>query len=176
MDLPLNGALFLENRERRLKLLEERRSRYEDSVQCEFTADEAIIGLIIGKQGEKLTRVARENKVEIRVLPDDGGLRRIRIYGTDNLCVERARNLLEYVHEEYCVPEIMISWITSKKGGVSIREVQQKSRLHSAWFDDINRIVCLCGLRQSVNHAVKLLNNFVIQFQASTHHVLPMIR
>lgn len=160
------GGNFPESRERRLKLLEERKSRYEESELCEFSAEEALIGLIIGKQGEKLTRIAWEHKVEIRVLPDDAGLRRVRIYGPDRQSVQRARNVLEYVYHEYSVSESMVGWVLAKKGGC-LKDVQQKAGLHSAWYDEVNQIIVLCGLRHSIEQAIHMLDSNAHHFYAS---------
>merc|ERR1712062_164040 len=45
---------FYERREKRLRLLKERKSKYREESRLEFLADDSLVGFIIGKQGEQL--------------------------------------------------------------------------------------------------------------------------
>jgi len=145
----------LEKRERRLKLLEDRRVRYEKTVHYEFTADEKLIGLIIGKQGEKLQRVASNFKVELRVLPEDHGFRRVRIYGNDEQSVRQALSELEYIVYEYPVCG-QPGWASGRKSQ-QLREIAQRSGLHSAWFNEESSSIILCGLRPAIERGFSML-------------------
>jgi len=91
-----NTIEFYERREKRLKLLKERKMKYKED-ELEFIADDSLIGFIIGKQGEQLASVAKNNKVEIRVLPcDDEGFRRIRIYGSNRQNALKAKSEVDF--------------------------------------------------------------------------------
>merc|ERR1719487_78609 len=51
---------FHDLRLKKLKILEEAQSKYESSARAEFVADESLVGLIVGKGGEKVNRVQAE--------------------------------------------------------------------------------------------------------------------
>lgn len=48
-------------------------------VSTEAVIHESLLGILIGKQGDRLNRIAKRYQVEVRVLPDETGSRRIRI-------------------------------------------------------------------------------------------------
>nr|CEL69417.1 TPA: KH domain-containing protein, putative [Neospora caninum Liverpool] len=96
------SVLFHERRERRLRFLEERTSAGVASVCVEFKAKETI-GLIIGKQGERLEKLAKRFQVEIRVFPqeEDAATRRVRIYGSSRQAVEEALAEVQFLSASY---------------------------------------------------------------------------
>ncbi|KEP63868.1 UNVERIFIED_CONTAM: hypothetical protein HHA_237550 [Hammondia hammondi] len=100
----VKSLLFHERREKRLKCLEERTSNGVACVCAEFRAKETI-GLIIGKQGERLERLAKRFQVEIRVFPqeEDSATRRIRIYGSSRQTVEEALAEVRVFSAPYCL-------------------------------------------------------------------------
>ncbi|KFH16339.1 KH domain protein [Toxoplasma gondii MAS] len=100
----MKSLLFHERREKRLKCLEERTSNGVACVCAEFRAKETI-GLIIGKQGERLERLAKRFQVEIRVFPqeEDSATRRIRIYGSSRQTVEEALAEVRVFSAPYCL-------------------------------------------------------------------------
>jgi len=124
---------FFERREKRLKILEERKSRYERTEQLEFEADDSLVGLLIGKQGEHLSRVAKAYKVEIRVLPDDEGYRRVRIYGTMP-AIQKAKNDLSYGFKYIKIDQEVHKQLIDRRGNL-LREASSKYGLNSIWVD-----------------------------------------
>ncbi|PFH37139.1 hypothetical protein BESB_035970 [Besnoitia besnoiti] len=95
------GPLFHERRERRLKFLEERTASCVASC-IEYKAKETV-GLIIGRQGERLEKLAKRFQVEIRVFPqeEDGATRRVRIYGSSRQAVEDALAEIQFLSAKY---------------------------------------------------------------------------
>ncbi|PHJ22059.1 kh domain protein [Cystoisospora suis] len=105
--------LFRERREKRLKWLV---ASCISSFCLEFKAKETV-GLIIGKQGERLEKLAKQYQVEIRVFPqeENSTTRRVRIYGSTRQSVEEAFSELQYVSAVYSLrpPETSASEKTS---------------------------------------------------------------
>eukprot|EP00915_Cephaloidophora_sp_WS-2016_P001455 GHVH01002061.1.p1 GENE.GHVH01002061.1~~GHVH01002061.1.p1 ORF type:complete len:836 (+),score=118.77 GHVH01002061.1:1254-3761(+) len=153
---------FYERREKRLKLLEERKSRYEKNEQLEFEADDSLVGLIIGKQGEHLSKVARMHKVEIRVLPDDEGFRRVRIYGGSLSNAQKAKHELNYCFK-YLQINADASRQLSDRRGYLMKEIAQRFSVNSIWIDvgnsdmksGVRDATVMAAAQQASQHPIK---------------------
>lgn len=156
----LDAATFQERRSRRLKLLEDRRGGQDSSERIEFFVHESLVGLVIGKQGENLARVARNYKVEVRVFPDENGVRRLRIYGSDPIKLDRAKAELEYHFLELPLPdkhaERFLEWLLSDKS--LLRDSCNRHALHSLWYHAERQSLIICGLRRSIEDFIRTLD------------------
>ncbi|CEM18671.1 unnamed protein product [Vitrella brassicaformis CCMP3155] len=153
--------VFQERRERRLKLLEERRVKYESSLTCEFEADQSVVGVMIGKSGENLARISKQFGVEIRVLPAgaEGSTHRIvRIFGESNDSVQAARQELEYLSHSYPVERNIWHWMLNQQG-VSTNDLKRKTGVKQATYDDAQQCVVLQGKKAAIDDAIMLLDS-----------------
>eukprot|EP01056_Protomagalhaensia_sp_Gyna25_P003537 Protomagalhaensia_sp_Gyna_25__3536@NODE_317_length_3909_cov_32_619380_g247_i0_p1_GENE_NODE_317_length_3909_cov_32_619380_g247_i0NODE_317_length_3909_cov_32_619380_g247_i0_p1_ORF_typecomplete_len620_score87_44KH_1/PF00013_29/58KH_1/PF00013_29/4_2e06KH_2/PF07650_17/0_0075KH_4/PF13083_6/0_083KH_4/PF13083_6/6_2e03KAR9/PF08580_10/0_39_NODE_317_length_3909_cov_32_619380_g247_i0881947 len=154
------AVAFQERRSRRLKLLEDRRGGLDNYERVELIVHESLVGLVIGKQGENLARVARNHKVEVRVFPDENGVRRLRIYGSDIAKVDRAKADLDYHFLEIPLPhphaERFIEWITADKA--FLRDCCNRHALHSLWFNPARSSLVVCGLRRSIDDFLRTMD------------------
>lgn len=135
---------FVERRQRRLRLLAERRGAYEENRMVEFPVDEAHIGLIIGRQGEKLSRIARDYQVELRVLPDDNGIRLVRAYAMSIDSLNAAQSELEIVYQTVHLSTDVAQAILAERS-TQTRDLAQRAGLYSLWVDPAYSCLVLFG-------------------------------
>lgn len=136
-----------ERRCRRLKLLEESRISGANPDKSEFFVHESLVGLVIGKQGENIVRVARANKVEIRVFPDENGVRRLRMYSSDPARVAKAREELEYQYMQIPIPADatsgLLAWLDQER--LLVRDLCHHFNIHSLWWSRRKHSLIICG-------------------------------
>jgi hypothetical protein len=179
--------LFATRKDKKLKILQERKNKFEVLDSVEFNVDESLVGLIIGKGGENIQRVCKKFNVDVRVVdPTTGdddeadtnttpsterkagnskskgkgkGMRIVRIFGSSMTAVEAARAELEYSNYEYKLTDNRaIGWVLGKKM-TNIQEVSKKAGLHYARFNQDKMVIDLCGTTQSVDDAIMLLDS-----------------
>lgn len=141
------GVSSADRRHRRLRLLE----------GCGFVETllhESLVGIVIGKQGENLSRIARAYQVEIRVFPDENGTRRVRIYGKDELSLNSAKSEIEF---QFCRLPLPLDVLNEVVLLPTITEIAHKSNIHSLWQDLQNSSLCICGTAKSINLFLKSL-------------------
>ncbi|EZG67023.1 KH domain protein [Gregarina niphandrodes] len=146
----LSSEKALERRQRRWKMLEDR-GMSEASV--ELLVHESVVGVVMGKQGENLSRVARSHHVEVRVYPDEDGVRRVRIYGGSSQQVRAAADELDYVYWTlslgHTLPRVL----------QLVRDHKGTSGIHSLWLDEERHELVICGLSASIAAYVAALQH-----------------
>lgn len=138
-----------ERRQRRFKFLADRRETYAEKQMIEFSVNDTFIGTVIGRQGEKLSRVAKDLQVELRVLPEDNGMRRIRVYGKQLDHVQRARDALELVYQQILLNQSFFDKLKEEKE--TLKMLSQRSGLHSTCLNAKRHVLILCGTRRSLD-------------------------
>jgi hypothetical protein len=180
---------FASRKDKKLKILQERKKKFEVLDSLEFTVDESLVGLIIGKGGENIQRVCKKFNVDVRVVdPATGededqldttnttpstdrksgttkakgkgkGVRIVRIFGSSMSSVEAARAELEYSNYEYKLTDNRAIGWVLGKKMANIQEVSKKSGLHYARYNQDKMIIDLCGTTQAVDDAIMLLDS-----------------
>ena len=92
-----------------LESLEKDRESLQSS-QLSFTVDQALIGLIIGKQGSKVAALKKKYPgVQIQI--EDGQSNSVvRLYGSDNL--EKVREEIELVERSYEIVQTQVQYLS----------------------------------------------------------------
>jgi KH domain len=149
-----------DRKQRKLNELNEYKERYANLVHIEFSIEADLIGLVIGKKGENIQRVMKKHHVEVEV---DGrqsasDSRTVRVSGETPEAVEAAREELEFVNHLYEVQDHLVGWLLGRKMQ-HIQDIQQKSGVYRARFDQDKRVLVLCGTRQAIDDAIVLLDS-----------------
>jgi hypothetical protein len=156
---------FHDRRETKLKNLEARRERYSTAFREEFDVDEDIVGLVIGKSGERLRRVQDQYGVEIQVERQEerrgkqnSTKRRVKILGDDKQNVEKAREEIEYQKEYWTIEPDQTGWVLGKRKQ-NLMDFQTKTGiLRLRYLPETNQLE-LCGLRSHIEDTLLLLES-----------------
>eukprot|EP00747_Dinoflagellata_sp_TGD_P189081 gnl/TRDRNA2_/TRDRNA2_48963_c0_seq1.p1 gnl/TRDRNA2_/TRDRNA2_48963_c0~~gnl/TRDRNA2_/TRDRNA2_48963_c0_seq1.p1 ORF type:complete len:605 (+),score=141.30 gnl/TRDRNA2_/TRDRNA2_48963_c0_seq1:187-2001(+) len=160
---------FQDQREVKLRALEERRGRIEGSGfkhHVEFKIHARFIPRIIGKSGETIRSVEEKHEVSVRIIEDDATSseeRTIRIFGNDLQRIELARGEVEFVEEILQIEPQMNSWILGRQGK-TIQDFRQMSGLVYATLDRDTQELSLCGNRKAVDDAIAMFETHMLYF------------
>jgi len=149
---------FHERRRRKLKHLNEQLQLPEHVVHSSFDVAADLVGRTVGKGGVRAQRVEEEYGVEIRVVDGrrEGDPCHIRILGDDEKSVEKARDELELLCQDYPVDEDRVGWMLGK-GKSNIQDMARKTGLaHLKWT---GTSLELCGSYRSLEDVVLLLDS-----------------
>jgi len=160
---------ILDRKQRKLKELNSRREQYANQVHVEFQVGADLIGLLIGKKGENIQRVMKKHHVEVSVIDGPADMKTIRVSGETSQQVQDARDELEYVNQDYQVDPKMIGWLLGKKMQ-NVLEIQQKSGIYRARFNQDRGVLVLCGSRQAIEDAVVLLDSHMQYYEIYQEH------
>jgi len=124
-----------------------------------FTVANAFVGRIIGKKGENIARLRKEFDVYINIQEDDCDLdmSTVTVTGESENSVKKARDQLEYVNARIKVQSDQVGWIIGK-GYSNLQNIQQKTELMFARYDDQSQSIELSGLRSQVENAKLMLS------------------
>ena len=135
-------------RQRRLQFLAARRDGYQNPRAIEFLIKDAYVGSVIGRRGEKLSQVAKEFQIELRVLPEENGFRRVRIYGKEMKDVYQAKEALELVYQKILLSEGGLSKLKSHM--TALKLMSQRANLLFCVLNEREKMLILCGVRRSL--------------------------
>ncbi|CAD7927320.1 unnamed protein product [Amoebophrya sp. A25] len=158
---------FHTTRDKKMKMLEERKSKYNEQCSYEFVADARVSGFILGKEGKTIKRVRQAFDVEIIVtdLEDTSPAQvRVRIYGETQEQVDRAREEIEYTRLEFPVEPHLIGWVLGKKGA-HLTDIEEKSGIVRASLNRTTNVVELIGLKDCVEDAKMALESHCTYFE-----------
>merc|ERR1719261_1116513 len=157
---------FHDRRQKTVQVLEERRAKYADACVEEFTVDEEVVGLVIGKGGESLRRVEEKHNVEITVEKTENATsdkRRVKIVGETKEAVEGAREEVEYVRDQFEVDKLTFDVVFGRNRRI-FEEIREKNGAIRLRYDADRGHVDVQGLRNSVEDAVLLLEGHTQYF------------
>jgi len=157
---------FQDRREKRLKILEEKRNRLEGTSfkhSTEFQIDPSFVARVIGKSGEAIRAVEAKYDCNVRIInsddPDED--RTIRIFANTLESLQKAKAEVEYIEEAIPVKPSMNSWILGRQGK-TIRGFESHANLVYARLDRDNELLVLCGTRIAVDDAVAMFETHMM--------------
>eukprot|EP00451_Oxyrrhis_marina_P015583 CAMPEP_0204327916 /NCGR_PEP_ID=MMETSP0469-20131031/12972_1 /ASSEMBLY_ACC=CAM_ASM_000384 /TAXON_ID=2969 /ORGANISM="Oxyrrhis marina" /LENGTH=514 /DNA_ID=CAMNT_0051310225 /DNA_START=44 /DNA_END=1588 /DNA_ORIENTATION=- len=145
---------FYDRRDKRLKVIEARRAKYENASVEEFHTDARFVGMIIGKGGANIQAVQEKFEVEISVTNASEAQAKVRIVGGTKESVVAARQNLEYVTDQFSVPPGMQNWLDTI---VNLDDLRRNADLYSCYWSDENDVVEMQGLARNVRDAKVML-------------------
>jgi len=152
---------FHEQREVLMERLTERQRWYSTQHKEVFTAEQSLVGKIIGKKGEHINKVREKHGVEIHLQDensnDSTGSKIVTVTGQTAEAVKKARDELEYISVKIPVESDQIGWILGR-GFQNISDIARKTELHYARFDDKTNSLELLGLRHQVEDAKLMIS------------------
>lgn len=122
----------------------------------EFKIDPNLIGVIIGKKGTRIRQIESETGVQNISVQDNGV---VKIIGNDSVSVQRAREQMELVEQEYELSDIEHDYYTrdGTQFDGSLNDVKEVSGLIIIRFRREDAKLILVGTRSSVQSAKILL-------------------
>mmetsp|Transcript_45695 Transcript_45695/g.99188 ORF Transcript_45695/g.99188 Transcript_45695/m.99188 type:complete len:567 (-) Transcript_45695:35-1735(-) len=151
---------FYVTREKRLKVIEQRKARVRDSVVEEFVIDESLVGMVIGRAGSNVTKVQDELGVDVEVMPIESspGVRKVRILGPSRDVVRAARSKLEFIRTSFPLHPDVAVFIDQFVG---LRNLSKQAQLTEMWFNEKWDSIEMCGLDQNIKDAELMLNTHI---------------
>mmetsp|Transcript_86521 Transcript_86521/g.231943 ORF Transcript_86521/g.231943 Transcript_86521/m.231943 type:complete len:573 (-) Transcript_86521:33-1751(-) len=151
---------FYVTREKRLKVIEQRKARVRDSVVEEFVIDESLVGMVIGRAGSNVTKVQDELGVDVEVMPIESspGVRKVRILGLSREAVRAARSKLEFIRTSFTLHPDVAVFIDQFVG---LRNLSKQAQLMEIWFNEKWDAIEMCGLDQNIKDAELMLNTHI---------------
>merc|ERR1740121_1422972 len=145
--------------------LAEKAKNFSTGAKEVFSVDSSLVGRIIGKKGENISRIRDELEVNIHI-PEkssgdghggDRGTSTITITGSSSEAVRKAREQIEYITVRIPIDPDQVGWIVGR-GFQNLNEITEKAELMQARYDDRSQSIELCGLRHQVEDAKLMLS------------------
>eukprot|EP00516_Mucochytrium_quahogii_P003580 CAMPEP_0203763008 /NCGR_PEP_ID=MMETSP0098-20131031/15741_1 /ASSEMBLY_ACC=CAM_ASM_000208 /TAXON_ID=96639 /ORGANISM=" , Strain NY0313808BC1" /LENGTH=577 /DNA_ID=CAMNT_0050657611 /DNA_START=68 /DNA_END=1801 /DNA_ORIENTATION=+ len=166
LEMHLNFQVEYELRKRQTAKMEQdlqaTNAEFESGRRVEFSVQEQLIGLVIGKGGANVAKVKEQTGVDKVVV--DTKTRVVRIRGDDPEGVQRAREMLEF--QEFLMPlnNSQIKFVIGEKGR-NINDVWKKSGCISVNVEDppegtesaADKVLKIIGTKKAVDLARSLV-------------------
>lgn len=139
----------------------------EELERLEFEVEEDIVAHIVGKQGNRLSKIQEKFGVKVKVLKqaapdkedsDNRAKYLVQVSGPSSKALESARRQLDLVKVKLPMPKEVLEQIFGE-AGLSVRGIAQKVRLVFASYDEVTMALTLCGSKAAVESARSLLRS-----------------
>merc|ERR1712194_146814 len=147
---------FHEQREKLMAKLRDYEQQSSKHFWEVFNVDSQFLGRIIGNKGVNINRVRDEHWVTIETTDLGYGEATVTITGESAESVAAAKQEMDFVLDKIEIEQDQVGWVLGK-GHENLIEVQKKSGLQSAWYNDSTHSIELCGLKSQVDDAKLML-------------------